>query len=260
MPSKKRQRKKQGRQARQEAMRAYQHRQARRRRIIAGLGLLVVIALVAAVFGTGGGEGENVSAGKGRAERAGTGETSRDDACPKADGSSPKKSEFDSAPPMCIDPAKRYTATIETDAGTIVAALDPAKAPKTVNNFVVLARYHYFDGLAFHRVIPGFVLQGGDPQGTGRGGPGYTFADELPEEGQYRTGSLAMANSGPNTNGSQFFIISGEQGEQLPPKYSLFGQVTDGLDVVERIEADGAPDPSPPKVVHKITKVTITES
>ncbi len=260
MPSKKRQRKKQGRQARQDALRAQQQRQARKRRITAAVGLLLIIALVAAAFGTGGGDEENVSAGKGRSDRAGTDEAPRGDACPKADGSSPKKTRFDAAPPMCIDPAKQYTATIETDAGTIVAALDPAKAPKTVNNFVVLARHHYFDGLTFHRVIPGFVLQGGDPEGTGRGGPGYTFADELPEAGQYRTGSLAMANSGPNTNGSQFFIISGEQGEQLPPKYSLFGQVTEGLDVVKRIEADGAPDPSPPKAVHTITKVTIAES
>ena len=258
MPSPKRQRKKQGRQARQELLRAQQQRQARRRRAVAALGVVVVIAIVAALFSGGGGE-EEVST-KGTTTTTATAEGGQAAGCPEADGSSPKKSRFDSAPPMCIDTNKRYTATIETDVGTIVAALDADKAPRTVNNFVFLARHHYFDGVVFHRVIPGFVIQGGDPEGTGQGGPGYTFADELPEQGEYRTGSLAMANSGPDTNGSQFFIISGAEGEQLPPNYSLFGRVTQGLEVVKRIEADGAPDPNPPKVVHKMTKVTITES
>src|SRR5205807_908721 len=103
------------------------------------------------------------------------------------------------------------------------------------------------------------VDQGGDPQGTGQGGPGYQFADELPKAGSYKVGSLAMANSGPNTNGSQFFIIVGNQGTSLPPNYSLFGQVTDGVDVAHKIEGDGDSS-GKPKVVHKMTKVTITES
>jgi cyclophilin family peptidyl-prolyl cis-trans isomerase len=151
---------------------------------------------------------------------------------------------------------------METDAGTISITFDAKAAPKTVNNFVVLARYHFFDGLTFHRVIPGFVLQGGDPEGTGRGGPGYQFADELPASvTDYKAGSLAMANSGPNTNGSQFFIVvSDSGGAQLSkPLYSLFGQVTAGMDVVKKIEDDGGSDGTP-KVVHKMTKVTITES
>ena len=143
--------------------------------------------------------------------------------CPDADGSSPTRRKFDAPPPMCIDPARQYTATMVTSKGTMTIALDPVAAPKTVNNFVVLARYHYFDGVGFHRIIPGFVLQGGDPDGSGRGGPGYRFDDELPKAGRYEVGSLAMANAGPNTNGSQFFVISGSQGARLPPQYSLFG-------------------------------------
>ena len=113
---------------------------------------------------------------------------------------------------MGIDPTKRYTATMETSMGTLVIALDPIRAPKTVNSFVYLAGYHYYDGIIFHRIIKGFVCQGGDPTGTGRGGPGYQYEDELPKAGQYQIGSLAMANAGPNTNGSQFFLISGQSG------------------------------------------------
>src|ERR1700761_7520500 len=121
--------------------------------------------------------------------------------CPNLNGSSPHYTKFTAAPPTCIDPSKTYTATMVTDAGTITIMLDPAEAPKTVNNFVFLAGYHFFDGTAFHRVIPGFVDQGGDPTGTGSGGPGYTFADELPKSAsQYVAGALAMANSGANTN------------------------------------------------------------
>src|SRR5579863_2064764 len=100
--------------------------------------------------------------------------------CPNPDGSSPKQQKFDSAPPMGIDPAKRYTAVMETSKGSMTIALDPLAAPRTVNSFVFLARNGYYDGVVFHRVIPGFVVQGGDPTGTGRGGPGYKFADELP--------------------------------------------------------------------------------
>ena len=179
--------------------------------------------------------------------------------CPAPDGSSPKRQSFDGPPPMCIDPAKRYTADMVTSRGTIRIALDPVSAPKTVNNFVVLARYHYFDGIVFHRVIPGFVLQGGDPKGTGTGGPGYKFEDELPKAGRYELGSLAMANAGPNTNGSQFFVISGPQGVRLPPNYSLFGQAVSGLDVVAAIDSIGTQSGTPKERV-VIQSVTITEA
>src|SRR6187431_713980 len=157
---------------------------------------------------------------------------------------------------MCIDPEKSYTAEMVTSKGTMTIALDPSIAPNTVNNFVVLARYHYFDGIAFHRIIPGFVLQGGDPEGSGRGGPGYRFEDELPQRGQYEIGSLAMANAGPNTNGSQFFIVSGRDGARLPPQYSLFGKVVKGLDVVEAIQnvpTDRGDRPLEPVTIESVT-------
>jgi cyclophilin family peptidyl-prolyl cis-trans isomerase len=179
--------------------------------------------------------------------------------CPAADGSSPQQREFDGPPPMCIDPAKRYTATMVTSKGTLTIALDPIAAPVTVNSFVFLARYHFFDGIVFHRIIPGFVLQGGDPTGTGRGGPGYRFADELPQPGRYEVGSLAMANAGPNTNGSQFFVISGPAGVRLPPQYALFGKVVAGLDVVTAIDAIGTSSGTPKESV-TIESVTISES
>jgi cyclophilin family peptidyl-prolyl cis-trans isomerase len=161
---------------------------------------------------------------------------------------------------MGIDPSKRYTATMETSLGQLVIALDPVNAPKTVNNFVFLAAHHYFDGIIFHRIINGFVCQGGDPTGTGRGGPGYRFADELPPPGRYEIGSLAMANAGPNTNGSQFFIISGLDGMKLPPQYSLFGKVVDGLDVVLELDKVGTPGQGVPKQRVLMESVTIAES
>ncbi|MDE3087446.1 MAG: peptidylprolyl isomerase [Acidobacteriota bacterium] len=159
---------------------------------------------------------------------------------------------------MCIDPAMRYSAEMVTTKGTMSISLDPLAAPKTVNNFVFLARYHYFDGIVFHRVIPGFVLQGGDPTGTGTGGPGYRFADELPPPGRYELGSLAMANAGPDTNGSQFFVISGPDGVRLPPNYSLFGKVVSGLDVVATIDAVGSRSGKPSETV-TIESVTVSE-
>ncbi|MDP4635506.1 MAG: peptidylprolyl isomerase [Ilumatobacteraceae bacterium] len=155
---------------------------------------------------------------------------------PPLDGSAPVTKKFGSMPPMGIDPAKRYSVSMETTLGTMVIALDAAAAPLTVNNFVYLAAHHYYDGVIFHRIIKGFMCQGGDPEGSGRGGPGYKFGDELPKPGKYQIGSVAMANAGPNTNGSQFFIISGPSGVGLPPQYSLFGQVVKGLEVVEAMQ------------------------
>ena len=177
---------------------------------------------------------------------------------PPLDGSAPKKQKFDAAPEMGIDPSKRYTATMETSMGTLVIALDPIAAPITVNNFVFLAAQHYYDGIIFHRIINGFVCQGGDPDGNGRGGPGYRFVDELPKPGKYQIGSLAMANAGPNTNGSQFFIISGPSGVQLPPAYSLFGQVVKGLDIVEMMQNVSTGPGDRPKDDVVIRSVTIT--
>ena len=178
---------------------------------------------------------------------------------PAADGSSPKTQRFDSAPPMIIDPTKSYTAEMLTSKGALTIALDAIGAPRTVNNFVFLSRWHYYDGIVFHRIIPGFMCQGGDPEGSGRGGPGYRFEDELPMPGRYEIGSIAMANAGPNTNGSQFFVISGPQGVRLPPQYALFGKVIAGLDVVATIDALGSGSGAPTQQV-TIKSVTITEA
>ena len=180
---------------------------------------------------------------------------------PALDGSAPKKQKFDAAPEMGIDPSKRYTATMETSMGTLVIALDPIAAPITVNNFVFLAAQHYYDGVIFHRIIQGFVCQGGDPDGNGRGGPGYKFVDELPKAGKYQIGSLAMANAGPNTNGSQFFLISGPSGVQLPPAYALFGQVVKGLDIVEMMQnvPTGPGDRPKDDVVIRSVSITVAD-
>ncbi len=137
---------------------------------------------------------------------------------------------------MKIDPAKNYTATIKTNKGDIVLKLYASQAPRTVNNFVCLAQDGYYDGVTFHRVIKNFMIQGGDPTGTGRGGPGYSFKDEFdPKLKHDRPGVLSMANAGPNTNGSQFFITHVPT-PHLDGKHSVFGQVTQGQDVVDKIE------------------------
>jgi peptidylprolyl isomerase len=168
--------------------------------------------------------------------------------------------QWNSPPEMVIDPSKRYTATMSTSMGELVIALDAVQAPKTVNNFVFLAREGYYDGVIFHRIIQGFMCQGGDPTGTGRGGPGYKFADELPKPRQYEIGSLAMANAGPNTNGSQFFIVSGPSGVGLPPQYSLFGKVVKGLDVLDQMEKVKTGPGDKPVQDLTINSVEITEA
>ncbi len=165
------------------------------------------------------------------------------------------RKQYSSAPAMQIDPNKQYIATIETNKGTITAELYAKDAPKTVNNFVTLARDGYYEGVIFHRIIPGFVIQGGDPTGTGAGGPGYQFEDE-PVTRPYETGSLAMANAGPNTNGSQFFIVLEGGGGMLQPLYNHFGKVTNGMDVVNAIASTptGAQDrPLQPVVIESVS-------
>ena len=134
-----------------------------------------------------------------------------------------------------IDDTKAYRATIDTDRGRIVLELDPKLAPNTVNNFVALARQGYYDGLPFHRVVPEFVIQGGCPEGTGRGGPDYRFADE-PVRGEYTLGAVAMANAGPDTNGSQFFICIDDCTTKLAKSYNLFGHVTEGVDAAKAVQ------------------------
>jgi cyclophilin family peptidyl-prolyl cis-trans isomerase len=150
-------------------------------------------------------------------------------------------------PAFEIDTDTTYEATIATDKGDIVIELNPELAPNTVNNFVVQARKGFYDGLTFHRVVPGFVIQGGDPDGSGRGGPGYKFGDE-PVRGEYAVGAVAMANAGPDTNGSQFFICIDDCRSKLDPLYNLFGYVTSGIDIAQSIAVGDA-----------MRSVTITE-
>jgi len=140
-----------------------------------------------------------------------------------------------SPPDMEIDTEKLYDVTIQTGQGDIVMELDPHLAPRTVNNFISLARGGFYDGLTFHRVVADFVVQGGDPDGTGRGGPGYRFDDE-PVKADYIEGAVAMANAGPNSNGSQFFICTVDDRHKLDKKYNLFGFVTKGLSVTKKIK------------------------
>ena len=144
--------------------------------------------------------------------------------------------QYPSPPPVTIDPGKKYTATFETSKGSIVCELFAKDAPKTVNNFVFLAREHFYDGTVFHRVIADFMVQGGDPTATGTGGPGYRFEDETKNNPRkHKVGSLSMANAGPNTNGSQFFITHVVT-DWLDGKHTVFGQVTSGQDVVNKIQ------------------------
>jgi cyclophilin family peptidyl-prolyl cis-trans isomerase len=169
--------------------------------------------------------------------------------------------QFPSAPPMSIDQSKKYTATIDTSMGTMKAELFANEAPTTVNNFVFLARQGYYDGVMFHRVINNFMVQTGDPTGTGTGGPGYRFNDE-PVKRKYLRGTLAMANAGPNTNGSQFFIVHKDY--QLQPNYTIFGQLTDGLDVLDKIATTptgpGRGGPDTPRSPITINSIKIDES
>ena len=169
--------------------------------------------------------------------------------------------QFTAPPPMSIDPSKKYTATIDTSMGTMKADLFADEAPATVNNFVFLARQGFYDNVTFHRVINNFMVQTGDPTGTGTGGPGYRFNDE-PVKRKYVRGTLAMANSGPNTNGSQFFIVHKDY--PLPPNYTIFGQVTDGLDVLDKIATTptgpGRGGPDTPRTAVTINSIKIDES
>lgn len=156
--------------------------------------------------------------------------------------------QYPAPPPITIDPARAYTATFETSRGTITCELFAEDAPATVNNFIFLARDGFYDGTTFHRVIADFMIQGGDPTATGRGGPGYRFADELRNNPRrHQVGSLSMANAGPNTNGSQFFITHVVT-NWLDGKHTVFGQVTSGQDIVEAVRQGD-----------QLTRVTIEE-
>ncbi len=173
--------------------------------------------------------------------------------------------QWNSPPAMQIDVSKTYFATVKTTLGTFKIQLFANESPKTVNNFVFLSQQGYYNGVIFHRIIQNFMIQTGDPTGTGSGGPGYSFADELPPKHSYDPGIVAMANAGPNTNGSQFFICTGTDAENLNnmPNYTQFGMVVEGMDVVQKIAASpvGPGNPgenSRPVVPPVIQTITIT--
>ncbi len=273
MPTEKRQRQKAGRQARREAeQKAARRRRSIRRTIIVVVVIAIVIGLSYLAFRPGTSKKASsksstaASTTTAPAPPGGSGNkspsaitTSAD--CPADLKATLNKPSYPSYPPMTIDSSRTYTATVTTDVGAFTMELEPKLAPKAVNSFVFLAKQHFFDCIVFHRVIPGFVDQTGDPTGSGSGGPGYQFADELPKPAspQYPVGSVAMANSGKNTNGSQFFVVTGTQGEDLAPNYSLFGRVVSGMSVVDQINAGGSSSGTP-TALHRMVSVTVAQS
>ena len=267
MGTNKRARKKENRKQRLDQL-ARQSQRRRQRKV--GVRIAIVLAVIIGIAGIFSVSGGNQSATPDTTIPASpttvAGETiSGETPCPAKDGSSNRVAQFEKAPPVCIEDGVTYTAIVTTNKGEFSIVLDQTIAPLAVNNFVVLARYKYFDNTNCHRAIVNFVVQCGDPTATGSGGPGYQFADELPKAGSYKVGSIAMANSGPNTNGSQFFIITGSDGASLPPNYTLFGQVTEGLDsTIPALNAAGNPDPAtngvPPIEPLVINSVVIIES
>jgi cyclophilin family peptidyl-prolyl cis-trans isomerase len=276
MPSAKRERQREGRQVRVAAAMAEQRRRQRIRSVRNfGIIVLVIVGVIVFLAWRSGSDKNPVTTSASSAPSSSAAPTpvaitipapgasiTGATACPPADGSAARTTTFAQPPPMCIDPAKTYAASVATTKGTFSIALDAANAPNTVNNFVVLARYHYFDGVAFHRIIPGFVDQVGDANGPtpGQGGPGYTFADELPKDpSPYTEGAVAMANSGANTNGSQWFVVIGNGGAGLGIQYSKFGTIQAGLDVAKAINAAGTQAGEPTEEI-KINAVTITET
>jgi cyclophilin family peptidyl-prolyl cis-trans isomerase len=296
MPTEKRARKRAARDARIAAQQRAQKRRSTVRRTVTVVVLVAVAGGIYALVGTGGSTKNNAGKKGGTTTttlattsttatttpttttttapsgaQAAANATAVAAGCPNDPTQALTKTMYKTAPAMTIDTTKTYTATVKTDAGTFVITLDAKSAPVAVNSFVFLAQKDFFNCVIFHRVIPGFVVQGGDPTGTGTGGPGYEFTEKGPPAAanaaqQYPLGSVAMANSNspsttdPSTNGSQFFIVTGTQGEQLPPDYVLFGQVTSGMSVVDQISTDGSASGVPPTVTHRMLSVTIADS
>ena len=279
MPSDKRARQRAAREARLVA-----EAQAKKRRqyvrngiiVVVVLGAIVGIAFLVSSGGNNAGTKSTTSTTLSAAAKTNAELQSRANAvavkagCPESTSATVNTQKYSSAPPMTIDTSKTYLATVKTTTGSFDITLGANAAPQTVNNFVFLANKGYYHCVIFHRVVPQFMNQTGDPTGTGSGGPGYTIPDEYPAKAsnpaaQYPVGSVAMANTGqPHTGGSQFFIVAGPQGESLPNTYSLFGTVTSGMNVVNTINQQGNSNPSangvPPAVTQRILSVTIHES
>jgi cyclophilin family peptidyl-prolyl cis-trans isomerase len=270
----KRARQKELHRSRLEAAREEAARQARRAKFIRfGVIAVVAIALVVLVAVLTGDDDTDVASDDSASTtasvsttEAGPTTTAVPTPCPPTDGSGERTTTFSAPFAMCIDAERTYRAAVDTTLGSFTIELEPQRAPLTVNNFVSLARSKFYDGLTFHRIVPDFVIQGGDPAGDGTGGPGYQFQDELPQPDDYEAYSVAMANSGPDTNGSQFFVVLSEKGADTlvsavggTANYSLFGKVVEGTDVVDKIAAVEL-DGERPVTPVTIEKVTITES
>lgn len=240
-----------------EARRQIELQMERRRRTIKTVRNFAILAVPVIAVGV------IVSGGGGDDKKAGS---PTDIKCATVAAPAPKDTTFPKAPPLLIDKTKTYVATVETNCGSFDIQLAASEAPQTVNSFMYLAKQGFYDGLPFHRVAKGFVVQGGDPKGDGTGGPGYTVPDEAPKNG-YQQGSVAMANSGPGTTGSQFFVVTSDDGAKNlggpPYLYSILGQVTKGIEIVRKLDSFGstAEDPSQqqPSRVLVIEKVTINE-
>jgi cyclophilin family peptidyl-prolyl cis-trans isomerase len=210
--------------------------------------LLAVVALALAA-GCGGGDDEATPTAPANGE------------CQAVDAPEPRDPGSNEAPTAPLEDGMTYALTFDTSCGSFTVTLDAELAPNTAPSLVALARAGYFDDTIFHRVVPGFVIQGGDPTQTGSGGPGYSTGDVPPSDAAYTKGTVAMAKSGvevPGTSGSQFFVVTGDDAG-LPPEYAIVGEVTDGIDAVERIGALGVAD-GPPSQPVVVSSVTVTES
>jgi cyclophilin family peptidyl-prolyl cis-trans isomerase len=284
MPSEKRARQRAGREARLAAQAQHdKRRKTIRNVIIVVVAAAIIIGIVALVSGnktkkptsttkssttttTSSSSTTSTTSGANATAQAAANKVAVAAGCPASTSATVNTQKYAAAPAMTIDPTKTYTATVVTTAGTFTIALDPKAAPVTVNNFVFLANKGYYHCIIFHRVIPSFMDQTGDPTGTGSGGPGYTIKDEDPPKAanpadQYAIGSVDMANTGqPNSGGSQFFIVSGPEGQSLPNQYAQFGTVTSGLNVVQTINMQGSTAGVPPDVTQRIISVTIHQS
>lgn len=270
MPTEKRQRQKAGRQARLAAQQKTQkRRQTLRRVVIVAIVAAVVVGISILIFRPSKKSASSTTSTTTPTSSAqlAANTASKAAGCPESPSTQLPAPTWKSPPPMTVDTSKTYTTTIKTDLGTITADLDAKTAPTAVNDFVFLAKQNYYHCLTFHRVIPQFMDQTGDPTGTGSGSVGYTVQGEVPATAnpQYPIGSLAMAKTSQAPNGTssnQFFIVAGPEGESLPPQYALFGKVTSGQNVVDAINADGdsSDNGTPPKVIHRMLSVTVSES
>lgn len=217
----------------------------RRLFILAGFAVVAIVVVAAILISRGSGSGNDSSA------------ATSADGCKEVETPAPKKVSF-KAPPQTVKRGEKLTAAVETSCGSFDIALDSSRAPKTVNSFVFLSEKGFYNDLTFHRIVPGFVIQGGDPLGTGLGGPGYTVVEKPPANLSYTKGIVAMAKSPsepPGSSGSQFFVVIGADAG-LPPEYALVGKVSQGMDVVSRIGKLGTPEEKPKQTV-LIEKITI---